>query len=124
MLTTIAITKSLFTRERGYDSDSEAKSLFETLPEEFKTVVKVITKIISTQVSDKLVSRQKGFTKKDTKISHLENYVTCLSSRVDDLELLLNNVDQYERHGTVIPTGASLPPQTSQESTTSIVTTI
>ena len=45
-----------------------------------------------------------------------------MKSRVDVLELHLDNVDQYERRDTVILSGDSLPPETPQENTTNIVT--
>lgn len=103
-------------------SDSDVNALLETLPAEYKTVVKVITEIISSQLSEKIVNMQKELKEKDTKINQLENHLASLSGRVDNLELQLDNVDQYERRDTVILTGASLPPETTQENTTNIVT--
>ena len=103
-------------------SASDINALLETLPEEYKTVVKVITEIISNQISEKIARLQKDLTDKDVMINKLENNVTNLNNRVDDLENELDNVDQYERRDTVILTGASLPPETPQENTTTLVT--
>lgn len=103
-------------------TEADVNALLETLPEEYKIVVKVITEIISAQLSEKMVNLQKELVEKDKQINNLKSEVTTLTSRVDDLELHLDNVDQYERRDTVILSGASLPPESSQENTTNIVT--
>lgn len=103
-------------------SESDVNALLETLPEEYKTVVKVITEIISSRLSVKIADLLKELAEKDKEINHLKSEITTLTSRVDDLELHLDNVDQYERRDTVILTGASLPPETTQENTTNVVT--
>ena len=53
----------------------------------------------------------------------MKNDIT-LTSRADELEQHLDNVDQYERRDTAILTGTSLPPESNLENTTSIVTQI
>lgn len=105
-------------------SDSDVNTLFESLPEEYKTVVKVITEMITDRLSVKLSELQKEIAVKDKQISNLKSDITSLTSRVNDLELSLDSVDQYERRDTVILTGASLPPETPQENTTNIVTQV
>ena len=108
------------------DSETDVDALFQSLPEEYKTVVTVITEILTTRLSDKLSDKladlQKELTEKDKQIGLMKNDILSLTSRVDDLELHLDNVDQYERRDTVILTGAALPPETTQENTTNVVT--
>ncbi|KAG0729250.1 hypothetical protein GWK47_003543 [Chionoecetes opilio] len=106
------------------DSESDVNALFESLPEDHKTLVKVITEIITTNLNDKLTDIQKEIAEKDKQIHLLKNDITTLKCRVDDLELHLDNVDQYERRDTVILSGASLPPETTQENTTNVTTQV
>lgn len=102
--------------------ESDVNALLETLPEEYKIVVKVITEIISSQLSDKIVNLHKELSDKDKQINELKSEVISLTRRVDDLELHTDNLDQYERRDTVILSGASLPPETAQENTAHVVT--
>lgn len=102
--------------------ETDVHALLETLPEEYKTVVKVITEIISTQLSEKIVNLHKEITEKDKLINCLQSEVTTLTSRVDNLERNQDDLEQYERRDTVILSGASLPPETAQENTTNVVT--
>lgn len=104
------------------DSDTNVDALFESLPEDYKTVVKVITEILTTRLSEKIDDLQKELAEKNKQIHLMKNDILSLNCRVDDLELQLDNVDQYERRDTVILTGASLPPETAQENTTNVVT--
>lgn len=103
-------------------NETDINALLATLPEEHKVVVKVITEIISAQFSDKIVNLQKELVEKDKQINQLTCEVTTLKTRVDDLELNHDNLDQYERRDTVILSGASLPQETPQENTTNVVT--
>ncbi len=105
-------------------SESDINALLDTLPAEYKPVVKVITEIISSQLSDKILDLHKELIDKDKQINQLKSEVCALTRRVDDLELHVDDVDQYERRDTVILTGDSLPPETSQENTTNIVTQV
>ena len=114
------------TRQENEDtpttSVSDVDALLATLPEECKTVVKVITEIITNRLSEKIVNLQKDLTEKEKAINDLKINVTTLTSRVNVLELHLDDVDQYERRDTVILSGASLPAESTQENTTNIVT--
>ena len=103
-------------------NDSDVSALFESLPEDNKTVVKVITEIITTWISDQLNDLKKELTGKDKQINHLQNDLTTLKNRVEDLELHLDSVDQYERRDYVILSGPSLTPEATQENTTNLVT--
>lgn len=103
-------------------TETDVNALLETLPEEYKIVVKVITEIISTQFSEKIVNLHKEITEKDKLINHLTSEVTTLTSRVDDLEHHLDDLDQYQRRDTLILSGASLPLETTHENATNVVT--
>lgn len=65
---------------------------------------------------------QIDLTEKEKEINGLKLNVTTLTSRVNDLEVHLDDVDQYERRVTVILSGTSLPPETKLENTPKIVT--
>lgn len=103
------------------DSVSDVNTLYESLPEEYKTVVKVITEMISTRMNDQLSDLKKEQKVKDKQIDDMQNNITMLTSRVEELEQHLDNVEQYERRDTVILAGSALPPETPQENTTNIV---
>lgn len=103
-------------------SDTDVNALFETLPEEYKTVVKVITEIITSRISEQITDLQKQLAGKDKQIDQLKHDITSLTCRVENLELQLDECDQYQRRDTVILSGASLPPEAPQENTTNIVT--
>lgn len=102
------------------DSESDVNELLESLPEDHKTLAKVITEIITARLNDKLSDMQNELAEKDKQINFLKNDVTTLKCRVDDLELHLDDLDQYERRDAVILSGASLPPETTQENTTNV----
>ena len=75
------------------DTASDVNVLLESLPEEQKTMVKVITEMISTKLSQKILDIQREVKEKDKEINLLKNDVAALRCRVDELELHLDGVD-------------------------------
>ena len=77
------------TRQENEDiptaSVSDVDALFATLPEEYKTVVKVITDIITNRLSEKIVNLQKDLTEKEKAINDLKINVTTLTSESTSL---------------------------------------
>ena len=104
------------------DSDeSEVNRLIGSLSQESQSLVKVLTLIISIQLSQKLSNINKELEKKDKQIQNLTSVVNDLQDKISDLESNLDNVDQYERRDTIIPSGPSVPTETDTEHTASVV---
>ena len=102
-------------------SDTEVNRLIESLSPESKQLVKVLTMIISIELSVKLSTVQKELSEKDKKIDLLTGEVNGLKEKINDLESNIDSVDQYERRDTIILNGPSLPQENNNEHTTSVV---
>ena len=115
------LNKEMSVTSQCTSQDDEVNHLLESLSAESKSLVKVLTKIISTQLSDKLANITRELSKKDQQIKTLTNEVKCLQDKVHDLEININSVDQYERRDTIILSGPSVPQEMVTENTTNVV---
>ena len=102
-------------------SESEVNRLIESLSPESRQLVKVLTMIISIELSVKLSNIQKELDEKDKKLDLLTSEVNGLKEKIFDLESNIDTVDQYERRDTIILSGPSLPPETNNEHTATVV---
>lgn len=107
----------------GDDLDeSSLQALMMSLGEESKTLVKILTKVITAQFKSEFESLKKEMSSKDTQISDLKSEVHDLRQKVNNLEIELDNADQYERRDTVIINGPLVPPESRLENTVHVVT--
>ena len=104
-----------------HSADPEVNRLLGTLSEESRSLVQVLTKIISMQFGENLATLREALTEKDKQIKQLTCEVNGLKEKVNELEINIDSVDQYERRDTVIFSGPTLPPETNSESTDNIV---
>ena len=102
-------------------ADPELNRLLGTLSEESRSLVQVLTKIITIQFGENLTSLREALEEKDRQIEHLTCEVNGLKDKVNELEMNIDSVDQYERRDTVIFSGSVLPSETNNESTNNIV---
>lgn len=116
------------TQDNEDHNETEVNQLLGSLSEESKSLVKVltivITKNITKNVTMELERLKEELTKKDTQISNLTEEVRDLKMKVQDLELNIDSVDQYERRDTIIISGPLIPEETPQENTTHTVTSL
>lgn len=103
-------------------SDSELNYLLGTLSEESKTLVKILNTIISKQFKAEIDMIKKDLNSKDDKIAELNTEIKELKNKVHDLEVNIDNTEQYERRDTVIISGPLLPPETRPENSVHTVT--
>ena len=75
------------------NSDSEVNRLIETLSPESRKLVKVLTMIISIELSVKLSTVQNELAEKDKKLEQLTSEVNGLKEKIHDLESNIDNVD-------------------------------
>ena len=104
-----------------FSDNSDLNIMLETLTEESKSTVKVLSKILDIQLSEKLSTLHKIIAEKDQKIVKLETEVNDLKTKVQELENNIDSVDQYERRDTIILSGSSVPEETTNETTNSVV---
>ena len=104
-----------------FSDNSEVNTLLETLSEESKATVKVLSKILDIQLSEKLSILHNTIAEKDLKIEKLETEVKDLNTKVQELENNIDSVDQYERRDTIILSGSSVPEESTSEVTNNVV---
>lgn len=96
-------------------------SLMASLSPESKTLVKIITMVVTKQFQTEFKKLQDELATKDAKINNLEDEVNNLRAKVTTLESHIDDVEQYERRDTVIISGPLLPPEQRGENPTTVV---
>ena len=102
------------------DINSEVESLKQSLSPDSRTLVQIITIIITQQFSGQIDILKTELKKKETEIAQLQNDVTNLNDKVENLTKHLDNVEQYERRDTILLSGPVLPNETQHENTTQV----
>ena len=102
------------------DANKEVESLKQSLSPDSRTLVQIITIIITQQFSGQIDILKSELKKKETEISLLQNDVSNLNEKVEKLTQHLDNVEQYERRDTVLLSGPVLPNETLHENTTQV----
>ena len=91
--------------------EANVGSLLSTLPKEYNTLVKII-KVIISQFEAEIETLKEEMNRKDTEMKQLQSEVKDLRNKVTKLETQIDDVQQYERHDTLILSGPSVPPET------------
>ena len=102
-------------------SEQELNSLLDSLSEESKCLVKIITQVINKQFKSEIDSLKQQLTTKDSEITTMQDEIVELKSKVQELETSIDAVDQYERRDTIIFSGPLVPDETRQENTTNLI---
>lgn len=95
--------------------EGELEQLMNTITPESKTLVKILTIIISKQSRCELKTIRDELTEKDKQITQLKKDVIEMKDKLADLETQVDDAEQYERRDTIIISGPSLPSETSAE---------
>ena len=104
-------------------ADDEISRLLHSVPEDQRTLVKVIVKLVSLELHSELHQLKDNLKAKDSLIEKLNDEVSGLKDRVSGLEAQIDDVDQYERRDTVIISGPALPPETTMENCANVAIT-
>lgn len=103
-----------------YD-EGEVNQLLDSLSEESKSLVKILTLIITKQFKTEIENLKSEVSRKDNQLEKLTDELTELKTKVQDLELNIENVDLYERRDTIIISGQLIPEENRQENTNNII---
>ena len=95
--------------------------MIETLSEESQTLVKILNNIISDKFNKEFQDLKKCLADKDTEISKLKKDNKHLQETVDNLELRMDELEQYSRRDCVVFSGRGLPPDEEKENTNELV---
>ena len=101
--------------------DSELAEMLASLPEENKTLVKILQHVIAQEFKNEIKILKEEIDSKNTVISTLSNEVAQIKNKVQDLESHIDRVEQYERRDTLIVSGPDLPAETPSENPTTVV---
>lgn len=104
--------------------DHDLDNLMKSLSDESQTLVKIITVIITSKFKSEMDGLKSELATKDKKISELQQEITGLKVKIEDLENTVDSVDQYERRDTIIFSGPLLPEESPQENATTLITSI
>ena len=84
-------------------------------------MVKILTKILTDKFTEEVKSLKDCLIAKDEEISTLKKENKLLKSSIVDLELRMDELEQYSRRDCVVLTGQGLPPEEENEKTTELV---
>ena len=104
--------------------DHDLDDLMKSLSDESQTLVKIITVIVTSKFKSEMDGLKSELATKDKKISELQQEITGLKVKIEDLENTVDGVDQYERRDTIIFSGPLLPEESQQENATTLITGI
>lgn len=114
----------LLSQDDHEPDETEVNQLLGSLSEESKSLVKILTFVITQKVTVEIEKLKEEVTRKDSQIIDLSEEISDLKVKVQDLEANLDSVDQYERRDTIIVSGPVIPEETGQENTTNIITSV
>lgn len=111
----LQLQQSSTSSDDHYPENREVNQLLDSLSEESKTLVKMITPVISKKMKLETELLKEELIKKDSQITKLSGEIVGLKEKVQELETSIDGVDQYERRDTIIVSGPSLPDETPHE---------
>lgn len=94
----------------------------DSLFKESKTLVKIITLVISKKMKLETELLKEELIKKASQITKLSGEIVGLKEKVQELETSIDGVDQYERRDTIIVSGPSLSDETPHENPSTVIT--
>ena len=100
--------------------DGNIESLYNSLSQENKTLIKIIKSIISEEFQNEVKALKEDMARKETEMEHLRKEVKTLTNKVTTLETQIDDVEQYERRDTIIMSGPSVPVENKDENTLSV----
>ncbi|KAK3895532.1 hypothetical protein Pcinc_000770 [Petrolisthes cinctipes] len=85
------------------------------LPGDMQALVTIIGKVIQTQFDTYFSKFDNLNTAKNRQIDQMQTKINELENKIINLEITIDDVDQYERRDTVIISGPSLPHESTNE---------
>lgn len=105
-------------------ADPEIEGLLASLPQDSKTLVKILKIVFSKQLKSEILSLKEALVEKDKQIAGLKSELSTLKDKVCDLEDHIDRVEQYERRDTIIVSGPALPLDNQLENPKSVVVSV
>ena len=103
------------------DMPTDWDKLMDTLSEDSQTLVKILTKILTDKFTEEIKGLKDCLSDKDKEITRLNKENKLLKTSIQDLELRMDELEQYSRRDCVVITGRELPPEEENEKTTELV---
>ena len=97
------------------------EKMIESLPEDSQTLVKILNNIISNKFNQEFQELKNCIAEKDKEIATLKKDNKRLRESMDNLELRMDELEQYSRRDCVVFSGRDLPPDVEKENTTELV---
>ncbi|XP_063854411.1 probable serine/threonine-protein kinase pkgA [Scylla paramamosain] len=104
--------------------ECELTQLTDSLSEESKVLVKVLTRMISMKIKDEIKGLKDKLEEKDSQIASLKEDISQLNEKIQILETNIDSVDQYERRDTIIVSGPVLQEENPAENAANIITSM
>ena len=112
------------TRKKGASTaeiPADWDKMLESLSEDSQTLVKILNKIISDKFTKEFDELRSCLAQKDEEIMSLKKDNKHLQTALNDLEMRMDELEQYSRRDCVVFTGPDLPPDEEKEITTDLV---
>ena len=103
------------------DIPTDWEKLMDTLSDDNQTLVKILSKILSDKVTEQIQDLKDILAEKDKEIVELKKANKLLKSSIQDLELRMDELEQYSRRDCVVITGKGLPPEEENEKAVEVI---